>query len=205
MAQAIAFFTDVMGCRAAMTFGPFSDDKDTFMQDVLAVDRHAVIEQITMVRCGAGSNIELFKYTAPDQKDMTPGNSDIGGMHIALHVDDVQAAKDYLDAKHVRTLKGPFPSGRGRPSARRSFISWRPGDCSSKRSAIPKGWAMRRPPAPYCGSRRNPRNRRVTFGPMLESIGVPRYARDGRTVERCETFYSAARSLSRPKGKGRST
>ena len=52
-----------------------------------------------MVRCGAGSNIELFKYTAPDQKDMTPKNSDIGGMHIALYVDDVQAAKDYLAAR----------------------------------------------------------------------------------------------------------
>ena len=73
----------------------------------------AVIQQITMVRCGAGSNIELFKYTAPDQKDMTPKNSDIGGMHIALYVDDVQAAKTYLDSKGVKTLKGPIPIGEG--------------------------------------------------------------------------------------------
>ena len=66
-----------------------------------------------MVRCGAGSNIELFKYTAPDQKDMTPKNSDIGGMHIALYVDDVQKAKDYLDSKGVKTFKGPVPITEG--------------------------------------------------------------------------------------------
>ena len=121
MAQAIDFFTNVLGCHAAMTFGPFKDDKGTFMQDVLDVDRTAVIEQITMVRCHAGSNIELFKYTAPDQKTAIPKNSDIGGMHIALYVDDVQAAKDYLDSKHVKTLKGPIPIKEG-PAAGETIL-----------------------------------------------------------------------------------
>ena len=121
MKQALTFFTDVLGCRAAMTFGPFSDPKGSFMSDVLHVDHAAVIEQITMVRCGAGSNIELFKYTAPDQKDMTPKNSDIGGVHIALYVDDVQAAKDYLDAKGVKTFKGPIPIGEG-PAAGETIL-----------------------------------------------------------------------------------
>ena len=121
MAQAVGFFTDVLGCRAAMTFGPFSDDKGSFMSDVLNVDPRAVIEQITMVRCGAGSNIELFKYKAADQKDMTPRNSDIGGMHIALYVDDVGKAKDYLVSKGVRTFKGPIPIGEG-PAAGETIL-----------------------------------------------------------------------------------
>ena len=121
MPQALDFFTNVLGCRAAMTFGPFADDKGTFMSDVLHVDQKAVIQQITMVRCGAGSNIELFKYTAPDQKDMTPKNSDIGGMHIALYVDDVQAAKDYLVGKGVTTFKGPIPIGEG-PAAGETIL-----------------------------------------------------------------------------------
>jgi hypothetical protein len=30
---ATAFFTDVIGCAHAMSFGPFSGDKCTFMQD----------------------------------------------------------------------------------------------------------------------------------------------------------------------------
>ena len=121
MSQAVGFFTDLLGCRAAMTFGPFADREGTFMQDVLDVDRHAAIEQVTMVRCGAGSNIELFKYTAPDRKDMTPKNSDIGGMHIALHVDDVAKAEDYLDAKGVKTYKGPIPIGEG-PAAGETIL-----------------------------------------------------------------------------------
>ena len=84
-----------------MSFGPFRDDKGTFMHDLLGVDPRAVIEEITMVRCGWGSNIELFKYTSPDQKDAIPKNSDIGGFHIAFYVDDVAAAKAYLDKKGV--------------------------------------------------------------------------------------------------------
>ena len=36
---ATAFFTDVIGCKHAMSFGPFRDDKGTFMQDVLNVNK----------------------------------------------------------------------------------------------------------------------------------------------------------------------
>ncbi len=113
MKQAVDFFTDVVGCKKAMSFGPFADDKGTFMQDLLGVDPKAVIEGITMVRCGYGSNIELFKYTAPDQKDLQARNSDIGGFHIAFYVDDVAAAKAYLDAKGVKTRLGPLPVKEG--------------------------------------------------------------------------------------------
>ncbi|WP_027165974.1 VOC family protein [Mesorhizobium sp. WSM3224] len=121
MKQAIDFFTNVVGCKKAMAFGPFADDKGTFMQDLLGVDPKAVIEEITMVRCGYGSNIELFKYTAPDQKDLTPKNSDIGGFHIAFYVDDVAAAKAYLDAKDVKTRLGPLPVKEG-PAAGQTIL-----------------------------------------------------------------------------------
>ena len=113
MAQAVDFFTNVIGCKKAMSFGPFADDKGTFMQDLLGVHPKAVIEEITLVRCGFGSNIELFKYTAPDQKDATPKNSDIGGYHIAFYVDDVAAAKTYLEGKGVATRMGPLPVNEG--------------------------------------------------------------------------------------------
>ncbi|PDQ20055.1 glyoxalase [Mesorhizobium sanjuanii] len=121
MKQAVDFFTEVVGCKKAMSFGPFADDKGTFMQDLLGVDPKAVIEEITLVRCGYGSNIELFKYTAPDQKDATPKNSDIGGYHIAFYVDDVAAAKAYLDAKGVKTRMGPLPVKEG-PAAGQTIL-----------------------------------------------------------------------------------
>ena len=37
----------------------------TFMQDLLEVDPRAVIPEINVLRCGTGSNIELFEYTSP--------------------------------------------------------------------------------------------------------------------------------------------
>ena len=121
MKQAVDFFTNVVGCKKAMSFGPFADDKGTFMQDVLGVDPKAVIEQITMVRCGIGSNIELFKYTAPDQKTIEVKNSDIGGFHIAFYVDDVAAAKTYLDGKGIKTRMGPIPLKEG-PAAGQTIL-----------------------------------------------------------------------------------
>jgi catechol 2,3-dioxygenase-like lactoylglutathione lyase family enzyme len=121
MKQAVDFFTNVVGCKKAMSFGPFADDKGTFMQDLLGVDPKAVIEEITQIRCGYGSNIELFKYTAPDQKDATPKNSDIGGYHIAFYVDDVAAAKAYLEGKGVKTRLGPLPVKEG-PAAGQTIL-----------------------------------------------------------------------------------
>jgi catechol 2,3-dioxygenase-like lactoylglutathione lyase family enzyme len=119
--SATAFFVDVLGCEAAMSFGPFSDDKGTFMQDALHVDPRAVIEQITQLRCGNGSNIELFQYRAPDQKKVEIRNSDIGGHHIAFYVDDIAAAAERLKKANVETFLGPIPIEEG-PAAGQSIL-----------------------------------------------------------------------------------
>ena len=92
--QAAAFFTDVLGCTTVTRVGPFRDDSGSFMADVLDVHPRAVIERIVLQRCGHGSNIELFKYTAPDQTTLHPRNSDIGAHHLAFYVDDIDAATD---------------------------------------------------------------------------------------------------------------
>jgi catechol 2,3-dioxygenase-like lactoylglutathione lyase family enzyme len=119
--EAITFFTDVVGCKEAMSFGPFSDDKGTFMQDLLNVHPRAKIHQITMMRCGNGSNIELFQYESPDQQNAIPKNSDIGGHHIAFYVEDINAAAKYLKDKRIRTLMGPLPVDQG-PAAGQAII-----------------------------------------------------------------------------------
>jgi catechol 2,3-dioxygenase-like lactoylglutathione lyase family enzyme len=118
---ATAFFTDVIGCSLAMSFGPFSDDKGTFMKDAVNVNPRAVIDQISMVRCGYGSNIELFQYQSPDQAKALPKNSDIGGHHIALYVDDIDKAAEYLKSKNVTTMQGPIPIKEG-PAAGQSIL-----------------------------------------------------------------------------------
>ncbi|HEX6131745.1 MAG TPA: VOC family protein, partial [Actinomycetota bacterium] len=89
--EAVAWFEDVLGCSAPLTFGPFSDPAGTFMQDLLDVDPRAVIHEITMIRCGRSANVELFEYEAPDQRTTFPRNSDWAGHHIAFYVTDIDA------------------------------------------------------------------------------------------------------------------
>ncbi len=156
MKQAVSFFTDVVGCEKAMSFGPFADDKGTFMQDVLGVDPKAVIEEITMLRCQFGSNIELFKYTAPDQKDLTPKNSDIGGFHIAFYVDDVAAAKTYLEGKGIKTRMGPIPVEQG-PAAGQTILYFQaPWGLQLEAISYPKGMAYEKDAKTVLWSVRDP-------------------------------------------------
>jgi catechol 2,3-dioxygenase-like lactoylglutathione lyase family enzyme len=138
---ATAFFTDVIGCTHAMSFGPFKDDKGTFMTDVVNVNPRAVIEQISMVRCGYGSNIELFQYTSPDQSTTEPKNSDLGGHHIALYVDDIDKAAAYLKDKNVKTMQGPIPITEG-PAAGQSILYFlTPWGLQMELISYPKGMA----------------------------------------------------------------
>ena len=110
---AIDFFVDVVGCELATRFAPFRDDTGSFMADTLDVHPRAVIEQIALLRCGVGSNIEPCQYSAPDQRTDIPKNSDIGGHHIAFYVDDMEAAVAYLKSRGVRVLAGPLPITEG--------------------------------------------------------------------------------------------
>lgn len=141
MKQAVDFLENVVGCETAMSFGPFADDKGTFMTDLLGVDQKAVIKTITQVRCGFGSNIELFEYAAPDQRDLKQKNSDIGAFHIALYVDDVAAAKKYLDEKGVSTRLGPLPINDG-PAAGQTILYFQaPWGLQFEAISYPKGMA----------------------------------------------------------------
>lgn len=154
--QAEAFFTDVLGCQKATSFGPFRDDSGSFMQDLLDVDPRAVVEQITLMRCGFGSNIELFKYTAPDQKTVTARNSDIGGHHIAFYVDDIDAVAADLTAKGIRTLLGPLPVAEG-PAAGQSIIYFfAPWGLQLEAISFPAGMAYEKDGGPVLWSNTKP-------------------------------------------------
>ena len=156
MQRAVDFFTNIIGCQKIMSFGPFADDKGTFMTDLLGVDAKAVVEEITLLRCNFGSNIELFKYTAPDQKDLQPKNSDIGGFHIAFYVDDIAAAKAYLDAKGVATRMGPLPVTEG-PAAGQSILYFQaPWGLQFEAISYPNGMAYEKDAKTVLWSTRDP-------------------------------------------------
>lgn len=152
LAQAESFFSDVLGCEKATSFGPFKDDQGTFMQDLLDVDPRAVIETISLMRCGNGSNIELFKYTAPDQKTVAARNSDIGGHHIAFYVEDIDAAAAYLKSQNIRTLMGPLPVNEGPAAGQTILYFFAPWGLQLEAISFPQGMAYEKDGGPVLWS-----------------------------------------------------
>ncbi len=154
--EAVSFFSDVLGCQKATSFGPFRDDQGTFMQDLLEVDPRAVINQIVLMRCGFGSNIELFDYDAPDQKTVRPRNSDVGGHHIAFYVDDINATADYLKAKGIRTLMGPLPVNEGPAAGQAIIYFFAPWGLQFEAISFPGGMAYEKDGGPVLWSNTDP-------------------------------------------------
>ncbi len=93
--QAVEFFIDVIGAELVYTLGPVQDSEGDWMTRQLGVAADACA-QIAMLRLGPVTNLELFEYTAPDQRRLLPRNSDWGGHHLAIYVTDVMAAVAYL-------------------------------------------------------------------------------------------------------------
>jgi len=107
--EAERFFVDVLGAETIYTLGAKLADDD-WMQVTLGVHPRTVIREIRFLRLGTGSNIELFKYDAADGQAPEPRNSDIGGHHFAIYVDDLDAALEYLRAHDVEIMGEPTAS-----------------------------------------------------------------------------------------------
>lgn len=120
VARAKKWFVDVLGCSAPLAFGPIADPKGSLMKDLVDVNPRAVIKQINQVRCGTGSSIELFQYSAPAQDRRFARNSDFAGHHVAFYVNDLAKAVAYMQRRHVKKFLGPFPITGG-PDAGQSI------------------------------------------------------------------------------------
>ena len=107
--EAERFFVDVLGAELIYTLGAKQADDD-WMQVTLGVHPRTVIREIRFLRLGNGSNLELFKYDAADGQAGNPRNSDIGGHHLALYVDDLDEALDYLRTNGVEIMGEPVES-----------------------------------------------------------------------------------------------
>ncbi|KMO83754.1 Glyoxalase-like domain protein [Mycolicibacterium chlorophenolicum] len=121
--EATRFFVDVLGAEQFYDLGPLASDDD-WMTTHIGVDRTARVEKLRFLRLGFGLNLELFEYTAPDQRRQVPLNSDIGGHHLALYVDDFSAALDYLRAAGVEIMGEPTQRTSG-PSGGQTWIYFR--------------------------------------------------------------------------------
>jgi catechol 2,3-dioxygenase-like lactoylglutathione lyase family enzyme len=107
--QAHAFLVDVLGCEYLYSLGPFRADDD-WMADHLDVHPRAVMVENRWFRCGDQAVFEVFHYEAPERRETGPRNSDVGGHHVALYVDDLDAAIAYLRDRGADLLSGPTRS-----------------------------------------------------------------------------------------------
>ena len=107
--EATRFFIDILGCEELYPLGPLRDDDGEWMRTHLNVDP-AAVAHIRVFRCGTNPVFEVFEYAAPEQRTTPPKNSDIGGHHIALYVEDLDAAVSYLRARGLRVLGEPTAS-----------------------------------------------------------------------------------------------
>jgi catechol 2,3-dioxygenase-like lactoylglutathione lyase family enzyme len=172
IAEAVQWFQDVMGAVAPLSFGPIGDPTGTLMQDLLGVDKRAVINQITSIRIGHSANIELFEYDAPNQNQTHPRNSDWSGHHIAFYVTDINAAVAYMNSRGVERFLGPLPVTDG-PAAGQTINYFRtPFGTFIEFISYPKGMAYERAPGVHSlwSPKQNGTNSEVTKVPGL--VGV---------------------------------
>ena len=103
--QAHEFFVDVLGCEYMYRLGPYVG-----MGERLGIDDRAVMRQLRFYRLGGRAIFEVFEYEAPGQRPNPPRNSDVGGHHIALYVEDLDAAVADLRDRGLRVLGEPTVS-----------------------------------------------------------------------------------------------
>jgi len=108
--EAHGFLVDVIGCEYMYKLGPYVHDDSDWMLEHLNVHPRTLMRELHFFRLGGQAVFEVFEYQAPDQRTEVPKNSDIGGHHVAIYVDDLDEAVEYLKSKGVRVLGDPTVS-----------------------------------------------------------------------------------------------
>ena len=107
--EAERFFIEVLGAVPVYTLGSKQADDDWMLRH-LGVHPRTVVREIRFFRLGTGMNFELFGYESADGQAAEPRNSDIGGHHVALYVDDMAAAIEHLRRHDVEVMGEPTAS-----------------------------------------------------------------------------------------------
>ena len=104
--QATAFFVEVLGCELLYEREPPGNDAP---RDRLGVPAGSRIRAVRFLRCANGANIELFEFYSPDQREEFPRPSDVGIQHLAVYVEDLEAAAEHMRRHGVNLMSGPNP------------------------------------------------------------------------------------------------
>lgn len=144
--EAHRFLVDVLGATYRYRLGR-REGEGTWMSEHLGVDDRAAIAEIRFFAIGS-TVFELFAYDAPDQAPAPPRNSDVGGHHVALYVDDLDASVEALRAAGVEVMGAPVTSG-GAHLGQRWVYFRAPWGMQFELVSYPDGRAVDRDPAAY--------------------------------------------------------
>ena len=138
--EATRFLVDDLGCEYLYRLGPFSSSGQ-WMREHLNVDPRSVMQELRFFRCGQQAIFEVFQYETHDQDPQPPRNSDIGGHHVALYVEDLDAAVDYLHNRGV-TVCGEPTASRGASEGQRWVYFLAPWGMQFELVSYPNGKAF---------------------------------------------------------------
>jgi glyoxylase I family protein len=108
---AIAFYTDAFGASVLFQIGPLdaaampvgADGKD-WMEAHVGVKGAKLT--LAMLQLAPNLKVQLVQYDQPaDRKQIMPRNCDLGGHHVALLVEDIEAAAAWLKQKGCTVLE----------------------------------------------------------------------------------------------------
>jgi catechol 2,3-dioxygenase-like lactoylglutathione lyase family enzyme len=138
--EAHVFFIELLGCEYMYRLGPYQD-AGTWMSEHLGVADETVMRQLRFYRLGGQAIFEVFQYEADDQRRQLPRNSDLGGHHVAIYVDDMDAAVQVLRESGIRVLGGPTVS-RGASEGQRWVYFLAPWGMQFELVSYPNGKAF---------------------------------------------------------------
>ena len=118
------------------------------MAEHLGVDDSTVMRQLRFYRLGGQAIFEVFEYVAADQNAVPPRNSDVGGHHVALYVDDLDRARAALLAEGIEVLGEPTAS-RGPSEGQRWVYFLAPWGLQFELVSYPHGKAFDHDPAAF--------------------------------------------------------
>lgn len=147
LGEAHRFLVDVLGAEYRYRLGGRRGEGD-WMSTHLGVADEAVIDDIRFYRLPGGLVVEVFGYVVSDQVRTVPRNSDIGGHHLALYVEDLDAAIAHLRTIGVEVMGEPTTSSGGHLGQR--WVYFRaPWGMQCELVSYPNGRAVDADPTPY--------------------------------------------------------
>jgi catechol 2,3-dioxygenase-like lactoylglutathione lyase family enzyme len=144
--EAHRFLVDVLGATYRYRLGR-REGEGTWMSEHLGIDDRAAIAEIRFFRLGT-TVLEVFTYDAPDQVAAPPRNSDVGGHHLALYVEDLDAAVAALREAGVEVMGSPVTSGGAHLGQRWIYVR-APWGMQFELVSYPEGRAVDHHPADF--------------------------------------------------------